>query len=144
MNQPHTFLDIYTTCIRPRLAAIDLFLREAEPPYAPATVAELLALDPMALLSRLPVPSLACIDRPVFLHILKAGDSYICGLFNRELMCGAPYIYTKEDIAYIYGLAPAAVQSACDTLGIRKTTALRLPSIFAQIPLRDAVAPNPD
>ena len=139
MRNTCTFLDIYNTCIRARLEKIDVFLRAEEEPYALADVAELLAIDPLALLAMLQDTPPDAIDRAAFLRILHGGESYICRLFRREEERIAPLVYTREDIAYIYGLAPEAVNHACDALGIREATALLLPQIFACIPLAAAM-----
>ena len=140
MTNQRTFLEIYEACICTRLAAIDLFLREESEPYAPADVAELLAVDPPGMLSALGDTPPAVINRAAFFRILQTGTSYICRLYRREVERGAPIVYTRDDIAYIYGLAPEAVHRACDALGIHEATALLLPKIFAQIPLWEIIS----
>jgi len=132
MQQARSFLDVYRHCIRPRLSAIDLFLRLNEPPYPAEQVASVLALSPHDVLH---VRSSGSVDRAAFMQILASGESYICRLYRRELERGAPVVYTPEDVAYIYGLMPSKVREACAALGIREATALRLPDIFAAIPL---------
>jgi len=135
MRAKCTFFDVYDTCVRVRLEAIDIFLREAETPYAPADVAELLAIAPRDLSAWLQDAEVKKIDRAAFFQILQGGTSYICQLYRRVVERGAPVVHTRDDIAYIYGLAPEAVHRACDALGIREATALLLPKVFAHIPI---------
>jgi len=130
MTETVTFLELYRHFIRPRLEAVDLFLRTEEEPYAPGDVAELLGT---------PAPA-EHIGREEFLHILFNGESALCCLVRREAERGAPVLYTSTDIAYIYGLAPDAVQRACAELHMTAATALMLPEVFARIPIQAASA----
>ena len=130
MSNAVTFLDFYQRRIRPVLMAIDLFLREEEEPFAPDAVAELLGV---------PAPD-APVSRKAFMYILHTGDSAFCRLVQREAERGAPVLYTPEDIAYIYGIAPAPVLRACEALHMTAATALLLPEVFARIPIEAAFA----
>jgi len=118
-----TFLEQYRRCIRPRLEAIDIFLRTAKAPYAPGEAAALLSL-----------PCAEAADKAGFLHLLFTGESALCRLVQREAERGAPVLYTPADIAYIYNIQYEAVGRACDDLHMREATALLLPDIFARIP----------
>jgi len=132
MNRVTTFYDVYRFFISPRLRAIDVFLHTAAPPYNPADVAMLLMLAPNTMPNAL--------DRAAVLQLMEQRDSFICRLYRREQERGMPILYTREDIAYIYGLPHEDVNAAYDALHAAEATAAMLPRLFAEIPVREAIS----
>lgn len=133
MKSTDTYLTIYTNYIRPKLQEIDIYLKSLDGEV----------LNPLQVSRLLDIPEgeVYALTRGIghkparssFFAIMEGGSSYICGLYRRELECGSPHIYTKQDIAYIYQLDLARVVAACVSRGVNEITPYTLPDILAQI-----------
>jgi hypothetical protein len=73
------------------------------------------------------------LNKPAMLKIMAEASSDICRLYQRELKCGMPFIYSREDISYIYGLPQDEVNRVCDELGFVNITSFILPQVFCRI-----------
>ena len=133
MKSANSYLHTYIAKIAPKLQEIDLYIKSSDDILNPVHVAKLLELseDEIAEISRR--KNISQISRRNFFDIMVMGSSFICGLYRREIECGSPYIYTRNDIAYIYQIDIEQINSICDALGIREVTAYTLPELLAQI-----------
>jgi len=128
----YTFLDEYRDCIRPRIREIDTFLRLRDE-YCTGCVAEILSLCEEEVVQIMNEVGLKKIDRQSFMDIMQRGSSRICQLYAREVALHSPYVYTSDDIAYIYNLDLQAVKNAYQILKIKEVTAFTMPLVFGKI-----------
>ena len=133
--KPKNFWEAYQKEIAPRLREIDIQIKSMEEPMTARETAVLLDIDEEEALAILADMRLSCIDQQAFFAIMRRGSGKICQLYNREVECGSPFVYKREDIAYIYDLDLSIVNSVCDGLGILEATSWTLPLLFAHIPL---------
>lgn len=132
-----TFLNYYRQRIQPQVAAIDLFLKTEDAPYAPEVVAALLQLSPEEGAAWMAAKKLSLITKGVFFRLLREGSSPLCGMFRRVLDCGLPQQYTPAQIAYIFALPLADVERAAAALGESLFSEAMLPQLFAGILISD-------
>lgn len=132
-----TFLNYYQQRIQPQVAAIDLFLKTEEPPYAIEAVAALLRISPEEGRTLLAAEKLSLITKGVFFRLLQMGSSPLCGMFRRVLACGLPQQYTPAQIAYIFALPLPEVEKAAEELGERLFSEDMLPCLFGHIFISD-------
>lgn len=135
-----TFLEYYEREIRPRVAALDLFLKTEEPPYPQGRVAALLGLSVGEMAQLMRAQRVACITKGVLFRLLLEGSSPLCGMFRRAIACGTPTCYTPEQIAYIFALDPQAVREAAAQMGQELVPEESLPRLFAHV----LICPKPD
>ena len=128
----NTFLDEYNEYIAPKIAEIDVLLREADF-FEPCCVARVLSLLPDEVCEIAQSLQIEKIDTQAFLQIMQAGSSRICGFYARELELNSPQTYTSENIAYIYNLDKTQVENAFQKLKIKEVTAFTMPLVFSQI-----------
>jgi hypothetical protein len=129
----HNFFETYSLSISPKLKDIDTFVRCSNPCFDITEVADILYLTTEEVRSIMEEKDIRQLDRKSFFIVMSRGSSDICRLFKRELDCGSPYLYTKEDISYIYSLDPEIVNKACEDLRIKELTSYMLPELFSHI-----------
>ena len=134
-----TFLDYFQQTIQPQLAAIDLFLKTEDPPYAAQTAAVLLGITSGEMEKLLAQEKLSLITKGVFLRLMRQGSSPLCRMLDREIRCGSPKHYTPAAIAYIYDLDIGEVLSAAEQLGENTFESGRLSELFEYIQVPDRV-----
>lgn len=132
-----TFLDYYRQRIQPQVAAIDLFLKTEDTPYAMEAVAALLQISPEEGAAWMAAKKLSCITKGVFFRFLQEGSSPLCGMLRRLLACGLPQRYTPAQIAYIFHLPLRDVEQAAAKLGESLFSEDMLPQLFAGILISD-------
>lgn len=132
-----TFLDYYRQKIQPQVAAIDLFLKTEDAPYAMEAVAALLQISPEEGAAWMAAKKLSCITKGVFFRFLQEGSSPLCGMLRRMLACGLPQRYTPAQIAYIFHLPLRDVEQAAAKLGESLFSEDMLPQLFAGILISD-------
>lgn len=134
-----SFWELYLNEIKPALCEIDIFIRSLEEPIDACDAAGLLNLELGEVKGIMKKNNMRTIDRAGFFTIMESGSSLICRLYAREVECGSPLAYTREEIAYIYGLDIKAVEAACDDLHIKEATQFTIPLIFSKIPVSAAL-----
>lgn len=128
-----TFLEYYQQEIRPRIMAIDTFLKSEPQPYAVEQVAHLFHLSATELGQLLDQEKFMIITRGVFLHLMQLAPAPFCRMFGREISCGMPTVYSPDDISYIYGIEIGLVQGAATKLGRKYFSATELMDLFGEI-----------
>lgn len=134
-----TFLDYFQQMIQPQLAAIDLFLKTEEQPYAVQTVAALLGTTPSELEGILEQEKLSLITKGVFFRLMRQGSSPLCQMLDREIRCGSPRHYSPEAISYIYDLDIGDVLAAAAQTGGGTFESSQLADLFSRIQVSDRV-----
>ncbi|MBS4960035.1 MAG: hypothetical protein KHZ62_04335 [Clostridiales bacterium] len=133
-NIAKTYWDIFALEIRPRLQAIDIFLKTEIPPYDTCKAAKLLDIDEEDIKKYL-LENKETLDKTTFLILMKQGNSELCRMFRRELSRGTPKTYEPYDISYIYNIDMDLVLDACGKLGIRQIPQGRIHEILQLIPV---------
>ncbi|MDR0999652.1 MAG: hypothetical protein LBL96_02440 [Clostridiales bacterium] len=127
------FLTYYISEIMPRIQSLDITLKSMDEPITmpEAAIALCITLDELRhIMSEL---GIVTIDKRAMLKLMRYASSPICTMYQRELECGSPFVYTRENIAYIYGLPLDAVNKACDELGMVELTSLTMPELFSAL-----------
>ncbi len=132
-SRHHNYLETYVTDIYTRFKDIDVFIKTAEGDLNLGEAARLLDMKPEDITRHLRQLGVKRLTRRSFLKVMSQGESNICRLYQRELDCGSPFTYSREDISYIYNLKLDAVNKACDALHITEATPYTLPLIFSKI-----------
>lgn len=132
-----TFLKYYQQRIQPQVAAIDVFLKTEDAPYAIETVAALLLISPEEGRALLAAEKVSLITKGIFFRLLQMGSSPLCGMFRRMLSCGLPQQYTPAQIAYIFALPLADVERAAEGMGESLFSEKMLPQLFGRIFISD-------
>ena len=128
-----SFLEMYQEKIAPVFKKIDLMLKTSGGFLTETQVSEALNISADEINQIMAEKKLCCLNIESFLTVMELGSSYICNIYKRELECGSPYVYSPENIAYIYGIDISAVCEACVSLGVKEITAYTLPDVMAQI-----------
>jgi len=127
------FLEFYELCVRDVLSEIDIYIKSYEDEMEISQVAFYLGISESEVCDIMLYKNMHYIDAYNFLKIMEMGSSYICRLYKKENECGSPYIYTAEQIAYIYELEIDLVEKACERLGISEIKSNLLAAIFSEI-----------
>ena len=128
-----SYLEIYQTEIAPYLKKLDVMLKADKPPFTLKETSQALSIPEAEVRNIMNRRQIKRIGRREFLEIMKEGSSSICRLYRREMDLGSPYVYTREEVAYIYELPLEVVCQVCDELGIQKLTAITLPDLFGHV-----------
>ena len=132
-----TFLDYYQRRIQPQMAAIDLFLKTEEAPYAIEAVTALLAIPVEEGQTMLAEEKVSLITKGIFFRFMQKGSSPLCGMFRRVLSCGLPKQYTPQEISYIFDLPLPDVERAAAEIGKTVFSEAMLPGLFGRILISD-------
>ncbi len=127
------YLEHYVNDIFHKLQEIDLYLKINGDKLSIEETSELLALDISEIKEIMGENGFTNLSKKAFLAVMEKGGSEICQLFKREIECDSPYIYSRNQIAYIYNLKIDMVNKICDKLSIKEITPYTLPMIFANI-----------
>ena len=128
-----SFWDRYKADIVPKLEEIDIVLKTFENDLTVREVSEILMISEKEILQIIHNESIENIDKEAFLKIMEQGSNFICSIFRREIECGSPYVYTKENISYIYDIPIDKISYACKLLNIEIITTNVLPMVFAAV-----------
>lgn len=127
------FNEVYDETIRPKLEAIDLFLKSNSSPYTADEVACLLEIDINILLNTMEQLEITALDKLNFFTLIFHLPHEICKLIQRQYRYILCKEYTPEMIAFIYNLNISKVKSAFDDLKVDTITSHELPDIFKRI-----------
>jgi hypothetical protein len=133
-----SYLEIYQAEIAPQLEELDIFIKSMDESVSAAEASAELDISPDETYDIMKKLHIKRIDRPAFLQIMLRASSPVCRLYQRELEIGSPYVYTREEIAYIYDLPLDAINTACEDLGIVELTAYSLPELFGHLSMAPA------
>jgi hypothetical protein len=133
-----SFLEIYQKEIAPKLKALDILLKSMDEPITAAQAAKALCVSEAEALSAMKSLGVKTVDRKALLDMMEVATSGICRLYQREKRIGSPFVYTREDVAYIYDLPMDAVNQACEELGIIKLTSYTMADMFSRLRLQEA------
>jgi hypothetical protein len=127
-----TYLDFYIKEVKPCLKDIDIFIKSCSL-ITPLETATLLNITMQEVFTIMKNQNIKEINKASFFTIMSFGSSTICTMYKREILVGSPYIYSCDNIAYIYNIELNLVKNACNNLGIKIITSLTLPLIFKEI-----------
>lgn len=129
------FLDVYVSNIYEKLKEIDLLVKTAEGGIITVhEAAAALCISTDSIRAIMAQKNISRLTKKAFFVVMAEGESDICALYQREVRCGSPFTYTREDVAYIYDLNLDTINETCDKLGIRAVSAHTLPALFARLP----------
>jgi len=130
---PQNFQELYESMVAPRLAMIDISMKTRQFALTPLETSAMLMISESEVNRLMQERGSDIIDRATFFSIMKAGSSWLCGLYKRECEIGSPYVYTSDDVAYIYGIEEPVVREAFAKAGVSEATQYTLPLVFRQI-----------
>ena len=130
-----SFDEIYNTSIKPKLEAIDIFLKENTAPFHVYDVANVLEIETHELSTLMETFDITNLDAVNFFTIVLGASSEICKLISRQWRFAKENTYTPEMIAEIYKLNLHKVRIAFADLGTDQITTMELTEIFKRIHL---------
>lgn len=130
-----SYLEMYERDIAPRLREIDLLVKTSDNYISVQDAASVLDLSEKEVRDIMNEEGISKLDKKTFFKVMQNGSSCICRFFKRETECGSPYIYSRENIAYIYEIDISTIEKACDDLGFIQVTDYSLPLLLAEIPV---------
>ncbi len=128
-----TFEQIYNANIRPKLEAIDTFLKTNVAPYNIDDVAILFETTAHNILRVMDELDLNALNRLNFFTLICHLPHDICHLIKRQWQYCNTSHYTAEMIAHIYTLNIHKVKSAFDDLGVHTINEHELMEVFKRI-----------
>ena len=128
-----SFDQIYKHSIRPKLEAIDLFIKSSEAPYSSNEVASVLGVEHAELLNIMNKNNIVELNRITFFHVILDLSSDICKLITRQWKYHTHETYNAQMISDIYKLNIHKVQGAFEDLGTQLITDVELMDIFKRI-----------
>lgn len=124
---------IYTNELKPKLMALDLFLKENSAPFHIYEVANILEIDPNEIISFMAECHFKELDTASLFSFIMQSSSEIGGYLLRQWKYHHISHYTAEMIAEIYKLNLHKVQTAFDDLKITLATNDELIEVFKRI-----------
>ena len=131
-----SFYDTYVYEICPKLQEIDLLIKTSEDEIAIGDAAYALSIPVAEVEEIMRHRHLSCICRDNFVQIMEEGSSQICALYRREKKCGSPFLYSRENISYIYNIDIDTINQVCDALNIQEMTWYMLPIVFKRVQVK--------
>lgn len=128
-----TYDQIYNTNIRPKLEAIDIFLKTAVAPYDIDKVATLFETTTHNITKVMDNLNLTILDRSSFFTLIYHLPHDICHLIKRQCQYKNSSFYTAEMIAHIYTLNIHKVTHAFEKLGVTIIYEHELLEVFKHI-----------
>ena len=131
-----SYLEYYIDNIKPVLNELDIALK-CRSRLTNKEIAKILNVPEEEIIYIRKIHSLGAINRESLIKIMQEGSSNICRLFQREVEVGSPFTYTREQLAYVYGLNVGLVNCACEQLNIKEVTWQSMPEVFGSLPYVD-------
>ena len=128
-----SFDQTYTQNIRPKLEAIDLFLKSSEAPYVSTEVASVLEVEHAELLNTMTENNIIELNRLTFFHVIFYLSSDICQLITKQWKYHNCKAYSAQMISDIYRLNIHKVRSAFEEMGTELITDVELMDVFKRI-----------
>lgn len=129
----YSFWDKYKEVTIPKLEKIDILLKTVDDGVSIEQACEVLLISKEEIFEILGTRDIELLDKSLFLKIIANATSDICCLYQREVSCGSPYIYSAENVSYIYEIPLDKIDCACKTLDISVITSGTLPILFRNI-----------
>ena len=123
----------YLSSIRPKLEAIDIFLKENIAPFNVYEVARILEIDITEVDTLMQNLNVTHLDTTSFFAIVLHASSDICQLLSRKWRYTNVETYTPEIVAEIFNLNIHKVKLAFADLGISEITDMEFSDIFKRI-----------
>lgn len=124
---------IYNTSIKPKLEAIDVFLKEDHMPYYHHEVAHLLDLELDELSDLMKALNITELNKVHFFSLVLNANSEICQLIRRQWRYSNQSTYSPEMVADIYNLNLHKVQCAFEDFEADEIKTTELTQIFKRI-----------
>ena len=128
-----SFDQIYTTTIRPKLEAIDLFLKSSEAPFSNKEAASVLGLTLTELLNTMKENDIVELNRLTFFRVIFYLSSDICKLITKQWKYQGYKSYSPQMISDIYKLNLHKVTSAFEEMGTELISDVELMEVFKRI-----------
>lgn len=128
-----SYEEIYNTSIKPRLEAIDIFLKENTAPFHIYEVANILEIETDELSNLMNTYQIKSLDSVTFFTIVLKESSEICNLISRQWRYINVKKYTPEMVAEIYKLNIHKVNYAFEDLGVDEILDIELIEVFKRI-----------
>ena len=128
-----SFDQIYNTNIKPKLEAIDIFLKSAVVPYNIDEVASLFGTNTENILKVMAELGITTLDRLSFFELINHLPHDICHLIQRQWQYLNASHYTAEMIADIYMLNIHKVKCAFNDLKVNFVEESELMDVFKRI-----------
>lgn len=128
-----SYEQIYNTSIRPKLEAIDLFIKSNEMPYKTEEAASILDLELTELINIMKENNIIELNAMTFFHVIYHASSEICKLISRQWQYQGVDSYTPQAVSDIYGLNLHNVTSAFKELNADCVAAHELIDVFKRI-----------
>ncbi len=126
---------VYNSSVRPKLEAIDIFLKKNTAPFNVYEVAHILEIETREVDHLMHNLNINFLDTTSFFSIVFHASSEICQLLSRQWRYFNAKSYTPEMIAEIYKLNIHKVKLAFADLGLSEITDMELSDIFKRIHL---------
>lgn len=126
---------VYESSIRPKLEAIDIFLKENTAPFNVYEVARILEIDTQEIDTLMQKLNITHLEQTSFFSIVLHASSELCQLISRQWRYLNAQSYTPEMIAEIYKLNIHKVKLAFADLRLSQITDMELNDIFKRIHL---------
>ena len=133
-----SFLEVYQNEIAPQLQNLDIILKSMDEPLTYTEASEALYISETEINDIMKRLKINVIDQKSFIMIMSEASSPICRLYQREVAIGSPYVYTREEISYIYSIPLDIINQACEDLGLVELTAYTLPDLFSRVNMQPA------
>ena len=128
-----SFDQIYTTTIRPKLEAIDLFLKSSEAPFSNEEAASILGVTLTELLNTMKENDIVELNQLTFFHVIFCLSSDICRLITKQWKYQGYISYSPQMISDIYKLNLHKVTSAFEEIGTELISDVELMEVFKRI-----------
>lgn len=128
-----SFDQIYTSTIRPKLEAIDLFLKSSEAPFSNKEAASVLGVTLTELLNTMKENDIVELNRLTFFHVIFFLSSDICRLITKQWKYQGYKSYSPQMISDIYKLNLHKVTSAFEEMGTELISDVELMEVFKRI-----------
>ena len=126
---------IYLNELKPKLIALDLYIKESESSFHIYEIADILEIETSELLSYMEKYHIDKFDTLSLFQFMFESTSEICGYISRQWKYRLLTRYTPEIIAEIYNLNLHKVQRAFDDLNTTFVTDDELIEVFKRIHL---------
>lgn len=128
-----SYWEFFQQYYKPLLQDLDILLKCMETTISVDETAQALALTKETVESIMTAEKIDHIDQKGFWSIVLQGNSQLCGLLQREYLCGSPTLYSPEHIAYIHSLQLEHITQIFEANGYTEVPAQNLGDVLSQI-----------
>lgn len=124
---------IYMNKLKPKLMALDLYIKECKSSFHVYEIADILEIETSEILSFMETHHIESFDLLSLFQFMFESSSEICGYISRQWKYHAITHYSPEIISEIYNLNLHKVQCAFDDLNTTFVTDDELMEVFKRI-----------